>query len=226
MKTWEIVALVIGILIIIGILITLGVIVYRKNREQTQPPAPGPSPPSNTIINYKDIIQLVNHYNRIPLSSCGKNPSCSGTTNASLRTDKPNPIVRRWRVYNDSDRGLVGPIRYGDSVVIENIWNINEYPNTNQLLASCGDTPNICGQNVVVGRTNVDPMAQRWTIIGGTNGTPVYVGQTVQFRNSANNQLLSSCGVFEAGGNCGYNVSLRTDADNPPSRLWTIVKVA
>lgn len=234
MKIWEIVVVIVLILIIIGILVAVGVAWYRGVHERPviptqpiqpiEPPSQPLSPLNKPTINYGDTIQLINQYAHLPLSSCGDDPGCSGTNNATTRSDTEYPTTQQWIILYGPDQTHGGPVKYGDTILLQNIWNKQQHPNTNQFLASCGDTGNNCGLNVVVGRTQIDIPSQTWTILGGANGSNVSIGDTVQLRNGYNSMLLSVCGTYEASGTCGYNVSLRTDDIDPISKNWTITK--
>lgn len=178
---------------------------------------------SGSTINYNDIIQLQNQWGgQNLLSTCGGAPNC-GTYNVTLRTDTIEPTSQLWQITNeDLNPGPNTPVKYGDNVQLKNQYG------DKLNLAACGNTDSStsCGVNVIVGRTSPDKSSRTWTIVGGTIGNPVKPNDVIQLKNGYNNLLLSSCSYYEAGGNCGVNVSLRTDTSNsdyPSSTSWKII---
>ena len=220
-----------GILIFV-IFITIGILWYNglhkssnQSNQPNQPNPPGQNQPPTTAptakptINYGDTIQLKNQLNGLLLSSCGGASECPATSNATLRTDTIAPTSQQWQIMSTSNIQSGTPVKYGDKIYLKNLYGNQE------LLASCGNIGTNCGLNVVVGRNNPDIPSQTWTVQGMTTGTNVSVGDTVQLMNGYTAVVLSACGYFEAGGNCGINVSLRTDNGDPQSKFWTITKI-
>lgn len=207
----------IAIIIVVILAIIIGLIIYFVKYKSSNIPIPNPA---SRTINYGDIIQLVNQWgNKHALSTCSLNYGCT-TYNATLSVTSTDPTTSQWQFYSLTKSNGT-PVLYGDNIKIKN------QSTGKKDLGACGTTTDGCGVNVGVGRITPDLPSESWIIGGKTKGMSVKTGDIVTLQSNFNNLLLSSCGYYNAGYNCGVNASLRTDMKSlDTSQQWQIVCVS
>lgn len=233
MQTFWIV--IISVLVLLGLVAIAFLLWYFSTKNPGAPGKPGApggspldpigpgQPPRSPIISYGDTIKLISSLNGIALSVCGLGTSsdCSASYNVSLSTDT-RLITQQWSIMSyQPNIPKTGPVRYGDRIIVKSLY----IPSPGQYLATCGNTGDNCGVNVVCGRTTPDQASQTWMIVGGTVGAAVMANDIIQLKSEYSpTSYLSACGTYKTnGGVCGLNVSLGTNIIQGSSS-WSITK--